>query len=94
MTPHRTAGPWRCATNTTIEQVDPDGETVCKTISSFAREDAAFIVEACNAHDSLIAQRDALRDALRYIVEWNDTTWNAETARDKARAALAAIDGV
>jgi len=40
---------------------------------------------------SLRSQRDALADALRYIVEWNDTTWDAEEARDKARAALALV---
>ena len=42
---------------------------------------------------NLVSQRDAMRDALRYIIEWNDGEWNAETARDKARAALAIVDG-
>ena len=32
-------------------------------------EDCAFIVAACNAHDSLVSQRDALREALAGIME-------------------------
>jgi len=42
---------------------------------------------------ALAAQRDAMAEALRYILEWNDSEWNAETARNKALAALSLSDG-
>ena len=53
----------------------------------------SITTEDCRNLLALISERDAMRDALRYIIEWNDGEWNAETARDKARAALALADG-
>lgn len=53
--------------------------------SPIAKADAAFIVEACNAHDSLVSERDAFRDALEKIA---DSVGCVEG--DIARAALSA----
>ena len=84
------AGPWYTLRAS-------NGATICGTGSRAVSE---RIAECVNNYQTLVehavtltAQRDALRDALRYIIEWNDGEWNAETARDKARAALAIVDG-
>lgn len=68
-----------------------------------AEANAAFIVEACNAHDSLVAQRDALAEALRRIEEHEyraDRRHRGMVDESEiqglmrtARAALAALEG-
>ena len=58
---------------------------------------AAFIVEACNAHETLTAQRDALRGALELIAGkgWSSlcVASAAEEMHDIAVSALAIADG-
>ena len=61
-----------------------------------ASELATFIVEACNAHDTLTAENEALREALMDIVEIASHRWRAlphgtpeKDRLEKARAALA-----
>jgi hypothetical protein len=101
----RTPGPWkrvRPLRSTGVVRIDghnTDGavawvcaEDVGRDAQS-ASDNADFIVEACNAHDSLIAQRDALAKALREIVTMTETVGIENKpfkARNIARAALAA----
>ena len=46
---------------------EANGKTVAVVYDADA--DAAFIVEACNAHDTLTAENAALREALAGIME-------------------------
>ena len=74
------------------------GAILCANQAQAPINEGIVAIEPCaecisNAVETLTAQRDAMREALRYIIEWNDGEWNAETARDKARAALALADG-
>lgn len=47
------------------------------------------VADALGDAIDLLKQRDDLLEALRYIVDWNATDWDAEKARDMARAAIA-----
>ena len=38
-------------------------------------------------------QNAQLLEALKYIMNWTPDKWNPETARDLARAAIAAVEG-
>lgn len=68
----RTPGPW-CAMPANpkyIEQTDEKGSwgliiADCSALDE-AEANAAFIVEACNSHDALLAQRDELVKALEW----------------------------
>ena len=84
------AGPWYTLRAS-------NGATICGTDSRAVSE---RIAECVNSYQTLVehavtltAQRDAMAEALRYIIEWNDSEWNAETARNKALAALSLSDG-
>lgn len=62
------------------------------------KEYAAYIVEACNAYPRLMAERDELVAALRFIERCADEQNTAshdgyDMIRDKARKALARIEG-
>lgn len=75
-----------------------------------ARANAAFIVEACNAHDGLVArvaeleeQRDAMAEALRNALHQLSTDSDLDTVTrpdkyahlvEQIRSALAAVGGV
>lgn len=54
----------------------------------YDKEDAAFIVEACNSHDANVARIAELEAALRAIAA-EEPTDNAAWAAEVARAALA-----
>jgi len=43
--------------------------------------------------DILRQQNAQLLEALKYIMNWTPDKWNPETARDLARAAIAAVEG-
>jgi len=43
--------------------------------------------------DNLREQNAQLLEALKYIMNWTPDKWNPETARDLARAAIAAAEG-
>ena len=43
--------------------------------------------------DNLREQNAQLLEALKYIMNWTPAKWNPETARDLARAAIAAAEG-
>ena len=102
----RTPGPWtmRRAPDANKWWVDgaPDanrGETIGAPVAdAHERENAAFIVEACNAHDALTAQRDRLAEALRAIEPIASARWRSlptdspeKRALASARAALAEV---
>ena len=53
---------------------------------------AAFIVEACNAYDRLLAEHRAMETALRKVVDANPPFLVAWPARRAAKAALALVD--
>ena len=76
-------GPWREKIATTLPRsIDADSEATKLEIAN-----AAFIVEAVNSHAALLAERDALREALEVAVRAGrglGSEW-----RLKARAALA-----
>ena len=58
--------------------------------------DASFMILACNAHDDLIAQRDALAEALREMLSDAETMnepYRNEAICERARAALALLAG-
>ena len=42
--------------------------------------------------DDLRQQNAQLLEALKYIMNWTPDKWNPETARDLARAAIAAVE--
>ena len=107
----RTPGPWRVHRDRTftdrgasINRVsDPSIGALDLIGDSMRPDDAAFIVLACNAHDALTAQRDALREALQNVEHQLATDSDLDdlvTRPDKydallvsARAALAIADG-
>ena len=103
-----TPGPWyegRQAGRATHGQEMIASEANGKTVAVVydADADAAFIVEACNAHDRLTSERDALREALRNVEHQLSTDSDLDdlvTRPDKydallvsVRAALAIADG-
>ena len=97
----RTPGPWyegrqagRSKHGQEMIASEANGKTVAVVYDADA--DAAFIVEACNAHDTLTAENAALREALMDIVEIASHRWRAlphgtpeKDRLEKARAALA-----
>ena len=77
------------------DSAEPD---VIARFSDLSRKEATWhadnIVEACNAHDSLVSQRDALREAIRVMLaKWDDQDAYLDEAADNLRAALALADG-
>lgn len=71
----RTPGPWRWSHDAGDGRVTIGNDAVeiasvntenCDDIET-AKDDARFIVTACNAYDDLLSQRDALAEALREI---------------------------
>jgi len=78
MSTNRTNGPWRLVGNSiysvtgtciTETQWGEVGHVQYPHKAAEATANAAFIVEACNAHDELVAQRDALAQALRQVAQ-------------------------
>ena len=106
--PARTPGPWglnRCA-----DMIEADGiGQVLALVPHGAvlpeetrRANAAFIVQACNAHDSLVARVAALEEALRGLLRAVDPAPNDKHFKlesfyvepvKKARVALARSEG-
>jgi hypothetical protein len=46
-----------------------DGKKETRVAAEVSKQDAAFIVEACNAHERLVRERDELVTALRKLTE-------------------------
>ena len=104
----RTPGPWyegrqagRSKHGQEMIASEANGKTVAVVYDADA--DAAFIVEACNAHDALTAGNAALREALRACITdegaccYQTGSVHALDCRIKginaeARAALALLD--
>jgi hypothetical protein len=102
--PQRTPGPWRNGEFAVAHVSDSRGRSIANCagytnnydphVNDENAANAAFIVEACNAHDALVRERDGLREALQDILVDPDDggpTWKA--ACRKAKAALAAAEG-
>ena len=112
MTPAgRTKGPWIAVNPTLIR--GPHGEAIaatrCRDIFPYDvnhEANAAFIVEACNAHDSLTAENARLREALYVLLkehgEMNTAlhsigrgrTWDGAHPDCPTQVAKAALGGV
>jgi hypothetical protein len=81
--------------------VDSRGTVIAELSPPNDDDNAAFIVKACNAHDELVAERDRMQVALRYIAELSignpkDSLWSAKSAAygalsNEVRAALERI---
>lgn len=87
----RTPGPWtvaayevggRCAI-----EADDWGQPTEVALASY-KDDAAFIVTACNAHDELVA---ALQDARDALADLNHREEDGGFLMDKIDAALALV---
>lgn len=54
---------------------DANGKCVCITswMMKNSRQDAAFIVTACNSYDQLTARNKELVGALNGLLKWSDT---------------------
>ena len=99
----RTPGPWACYEGWDDHWVviAPDGTgCLAETINyPNSKEDASFIVLACNNHDALV---EALKGLVKVNEEWNasvreivqqpDRPLFSDEYLKKARAVLAAVD--
>ena len=95
----RTAGPWEARFYTDgraslLASVKSDSAIVIADLvmNGHVKPDADFIVLACNAHESLVSQRDALAEALREMLSDAETMnepYRNEAICERARAALA-----
>ena len=77
-----TPTPWRVETWTYLNGVEPrmmvqnDSNAIAQVIGLYRdnddeqRANAAFIVEACNAHDALVEENARLRAALTQLSDW------------------------
>jgi hypothetical protein len=83
---------WRNETQSRDWYVTGDhGEGSCVAVAVVSGNETSHPV--CEANATLISAAPDLLAALEYIVAWNGTTWNAETARDMARRAIAKATG-
>lgn len=75
-----------------------DNSTTCMMVHPHPHEDPRCI-EACNAHDALVRERDGMREALKDVMreaqsrleEADDPEFQA--VLDKCKAAIAAAEG-
>jgi hypothetical protein len=81
-----TPGPWHL----TPGSARRDGKA---SITDQNWERVALVEDATETDARLIAAAPELLEALQYIVGWNPDDWSAETARDRARAAIAKAEG-
>jgi len=81
----RTPGPWyTCnSSNQGLVASEIDGKTIAVTYQG--AEDAAFIVEACNAHDSLVTTEKELRAIIQGVT---DSRARMQTQRNALASAL------
>lgn len=86
-----TPGPWVLEGKTPVLIRGGDGLIICQQVF-IGRDDAEFIIRACNEHDSLTAQRDAAKGACeamqKYIDDDTDQPVPDET-RGMIRTAIA-----
>lgn len=101
-----TPTPWKYLANvgpTKIVLLEQNGDTIFECIKntrdSRMEANAAYIVKACNSHEKLVRDREALLKALKGALEalynethgQSDTHW-IKTTKEQARSAIAAAE--
>lgn len=97
----RTPGPWHIKEwsiyneRLPIIRIESETETVAEIPmpyeSGTQADNAAFIVEACNAHDRLTAENERLRSAINYTITDMDSLLTWDSLSDGTRVSLTNI---